>query len=130
LVATCWLVLASSHYLVLPTYARQRSPIERTEEIEAICGDPDVPVFCFPRNVDSVAFQVGRADFRTYRSKQINELVRALDEQPRSVILFGHRNSPETLQRHLPAQLRLVERRPMGLCEMAVIERIDSSRGR
>lgn len=125
LVATCWLVLACSHYYVLPAYARQKSPVDCTQEIEAACGNPSVPVFCFPRNVDSVAFHVGRADFRTYRSKQIDELVRALEEQPRSVILFGHRNSPETLQRQLPAHLRMVERRPMGLCEMAVIERVN-----
>jgi len=51
--------------------------------------------------------------------------VQALHQQPRSVILFGHRNSPQTLQRHLPSHLRMVEPKAMGLCEMAVVERID-----
>lgn len=125
LVAACWLLLCCSHYVVIPTYARQRSPIDRFDELQACCGDPDVPVLCFPRNVDSVAFYLGRSDFRTYRSKQLDELLQALDQQPRSVILFGHRNSPGTLQQHLPGHLRMVERKAMGLCEMAVVERID-----
>jgi 4-amino-4-deoxy-L-arabinose transferase-like glycosyltransferase len=123
LVAACWLLLACSHYVVIPHYARQHSPIQNFEEVRARCGDPNLPVVCFPRNVDSVAFYLGRADFRTYRSKQIDELVQALGQQERTVILFGHRNSPETLARHLPAHLRIVDRLPLGLCEMAVIER-------
>jgi 4-amino-4-deoxy-L-arabinose transferase-like glycosyltransferase len=125
LVAACWLLLACSHYVVIPTYARQRSPMHRFDELQARCGDPNVPVLCFPRNVDSVAFYLGRSDFRTFRSKQLDELVQVLHQQPRSVILFGHRNSPQTLQRHLPSDLRMVELKPMGLCEMAVVERID-----
>jgi 4-amino-4-deoxy-L-arabinose transferase-like glycosyltransferase len=125
LVAACWLLLASSHYVVIPTYARQRSPMHRFDELQARCGDRNVPVLCFPRNVDSVAFYLGRSDFRTYRSKQLDELVQALHQQPRSVILFGHRNSPQTLKRHLPPHLRMVEPKAMGLCEMAVVERID-----
>jgi len=125
LVAACWLLLACSHYVVIPAYARQRSPMHRFDELQVRCGDPNVPVLCFPRNVDSVAFYLGRSDFRTYRSKQLDELVQALHQQPRSVILFGHRNSPQTLQRHLPSHLRMVEPKAMGLCEMAVVERID-----
>ncbi len=124
LVAACWLLLACSHYVVIPAYAKQKSPADRLDEVQEYCGDRKVPVFCFPRNVDSAAFYLGRADFRTFRSKQLDELVQALDERPRSVILFGHRNSPETLKRNLPPHLRLVERKPLGLCEMAVIERM------
>jgi hypothetical protein len=51
-------------------------------------------------------------------------MIQALQEQPRTVVLFGHRNSPETLKLHLPPQLRMVNRHPLGVCEMAVIERI------
>jgi hypothetical protein len=108
---------------VIPEYARQKSPVGRLDEVRASCGDPEVPVLCFSRNVDSVAFYVGRADFRTYRSKQLDELLQALESHPRTVILFGHRNSPETLKQHLPPHLRMTERKPLGLCEMAVIER-------
>ena len=118
-----WLLLACSHYFAIPTYAEKLSPIQHLKEMNLLCGDSSTPVVCFPRNVDSVAFYVGRSDFRTYRSKQISELVQALEQQPRTVVLFGHRNSPETLAWHLPPHLRMVERRPMGLCEVAVIER-------
>jgi 4-amino-4-deoxy-L-arabinose transferase-like glycosyltransferase len=126
LIAASWLLLACSHYFVIPHYARQRSPIDRLEELRVAC-DTGTPVVCFPRNVDSVAFYLGRADFRTYRSKQLDELVQALDRQPRTVVLFGHRNSPETLRLHLPPHLRMVDRKPLGVCEMAVIEH--ASRG-
>ena len=125
LVAGCWLLLATAHYIALPIHAHRVSPASRLEEVAKQCGDPNVPVVCFPRNVDSLAFYLGRSDFRTYRSKQLAELLRALDRQPRTVILFGHRSSPETLKHHLPPHLRMVERRELGLCEMAVIERID-----
>ena|ERR1043166_2233658 len=91
-------------------------------DMQATCGDPNVPVICFPRNVDSVAFYVGRSDFQTFRSKEIDALVHELGENTRTVILFGHRNSPATLERNLPAHLRLVERRRMGLCEIGVVE--------
>jgi 4-amino-4-deoxy-L-arabinose transferase-like glycosyltransferase len=122
LVAGCWLLLATSHYIVIPLYARQRSPMNQPQMVQAWCADPKVPVVCFPRNVDSVAFYLGRSDFRTYRSKQIDELIHALKQRPRSVILFAHRNSPQTLAHHLPRHLRIVERKPLGLCEMAVVE--------
>jgi 4-amino-4-deoxy-L-arabinose transferase-like glycosyltransferase len=123
LVAFCWLVQATANYYLIPEYARDRSPVNQLEEVRACCEN--TPVVCFPRNVDSAAFYLGRGDFRTYRSKDLEALVHDLQKQPRTVVLFGHRNSPETLARHLPRNLRLGERRPLGLCEMAVIERHD-----
>ena len=123
MVAAGWLLLACSHYFALPEYARQRSPMNRPDEVRAWCADPRVPVYCFPRNVDSVAFYLGRSDFQTYRSKQIGELLQALETKPRSVVLFGHRSSRKTLQENLPPHLRMLEPRTLGLCEMAVVER-------
>jgi hypothetical protein len=120
-VALGWLLLAASHYIVVPLYARQHSPMNHAETVQAWCGDPDVPVVCFPRNVDSVAFYMGRADFRTFRSKEMGALVQVLERQPRTVILFAHRNSPATLALHLPPHVRMVERTRIGLCEMAVV---------
>src|SRR5262249_17263785 len=118
LVAASWLGLAAFHFAVLPVYARDQSPVQNADEMQGLCGDLNVPVVCFPRNVDSVAFLTGRADFKAYRSKDIGELIQALQRHPRTVVLFGHRNSPETLQRHLPPHLRMVDRRPMGECEI------------
>jgi hypothetical protein len=85
------------------------------------CGDPAFPVVCFPRNVDSVAFYVGRSDFQTFRSKDIEALVRKLEKRPRTVVLFGHRSSPDVLANHLPPHLRMIDRRAMGLCESAIV---------
>ncbi len=123
LIVLCWFVQAAANYYLIPAYARDRSPVNRMEEVRACCDD--TPVVCFPRNVDSAAFYLGRSDLRTYRSKELEALVKDLQTRPRTVVLFGHRNSPETLARALPKGLRIGERKPLGLCEMAVIERLD-----
>jgi len=128
LVAAGWLLLACSHYIVIPYFARQRSPMNHPDTVHAWCDDPHVPVLCFPRNVDSVAFYLGRDDFRTYRSKEMEEMLQAMATQPRTVILFAHRNSPQTLARHLPPHLRVVDRKTLGLCEMAVVEKMGGQR--
>ena len=108
---------------IVPMVALDRSPMNDEAAMRARCGDARVPVVCFPRHVDSVAFAVGRSDFRVYRSKELANLLTELDRHPRTVVLFGHRHSPDTLARHLPAHLRMIERRPMGLCESAIIVR-------
>lgn len=124
-ITACWLLQAAANYFVIPAYAHQRSPVANVDVMRAYCGDANVPVVCFPRSVDSVAFMTGRNDFKTFRSKDVASCVDELKKAPRTVVLFGHRNSPKSLALQLPANLRMVERRPMGLCEMAVIERID-----
>ena len=125
LVIVAGLMQIVANYYAIPAYARSKSPMAHMEEMRAYGGDPEVPVVCFPRNADSVAFYLGRSDFRTYRSKEMGALIDDLRARPRTVVLFGHRNSPTTLAAHLPRNLRMTERRPMGLCEMAVIERAD-----
>jgi hypothetical protein len=123
LVVVAWLVQASVNWIAIPLYARQRSPMQELEAMQARCGDPAMPIVCFPRNVDSVAFYVGRNDLQTFRSKDIGACVQELARHSRTVVLFGHRNSPDTLARHLPPSLRMIERRKMGLCESAVVVR-------
>lgn len=127
-VVAAWLVQAAANSYFVPAYAQQRSPMADMDAMRERCGKPDIAVVCFPRNVDSVAFHVGRSDFRTFRSKDIDNLLRDLQTRDRTVVLFGHRNSPETLAQRLPANLRMVERRPMGLCESALIERVPGVR--
>ena len=106
----------------------------RADEVVYYCGDPSVPVICYPRNCDSVAFYVGRDDLRNYRSKDTPEMVRYLLEQPRTVILFTHRHSLEALREVLPKPLRLTGEVPLGgswrkgslkpeFCYMAVVEK-------
>jgi hypothetical protein len=81
-----------------------------------------VPVVCYPRPLDSVAFYLGRSDLRNYRSKQTPLLLQQFDNNPRTVVLFSHRHSLEALRNVLPPHLRLVHATTLGLCDMAVIE--------
>ncbi|MCI0683133.1 MAG: glycosyltransferase family 39 protein [Gemmataceae bacterium] len=121
-VGTALFILAG-HAWLAPAVAWQRSPTNTSGEVMEWCRDPQTPVFCFPRNVDSMAFYAGRSDFRTYRSKALGVMLEELNKHPRAVVLFAHRNSLGTLRHHLPPHLRISEHRPLGLCAMAVVER-------
>ena len=75
------------------------------------------------RPVDSVAFYLGRDDFRVYRSKELADMLQSMDKHSRSVILFAHRNSKLILSHNVPRHFRVVYFGKLGLCDMAVIER-------
>lgn len=117
------LFILLGHAWLAPAVAWQRSPTNTANEVKAWCRDPAMPVFCFPRSVDSMAFYAGRADFRTYRSKELGQMFEELSKHPRAVVLFAHRNSLGTLRHHLPPHLTISEDRKLGLCAMAVVER-------
>jgi hypothetical protein len=93
------------------------------DSVTSLCCDPEVPVVCYPRPVDSVAFYVGRRDFQSFRSKQTPALVQFLLSQPRTVVLFSHRHSLLQLREVLPPQLVISSSGPLGLCDLAVIQR-------
>src|SRR5262249_14471052 len=116
-------ILAIGHYVALPWYAAEKAPLSDVAAVDAHCT-PGTPIFCFPRSVDSVAFHLGRSDFKTYRGKDVLFLVQDLQKHERAVVLFAHRNSPETLRRNLPPELKIVEMAPLGLCQMGLVERI------
>jgi 4-amino-4-deoxy-L-arabinose transferase-like glycosyltransferase len=124
LVVSHGVLMLIGNYWLVPWYAEMRSPMHPPEEIRACCSDPNVPVVCYPRHVDSVAFYVGRSDFHSYRGKQLGQLLDFLDHHPRVVLLFAHRHSLQIVQEHLPPHLQLTTTRPLGLCDMAVVERI------
>jgi 4-amino-4-deoxy-L-arabinose transferase-like glycosyltransferase len=121
--AAWWLVSIVGHGVALPAVARARSPMADTERMTALCGDPKVPVVCFPRHVDSVAFYLGRADFPAIRTKDMGQLLAELDKNPRTVVLFGHRSSLPSLVHFLPPHLHMVDTAPMGDCDVGVVER-------
>jgi hypothetical protein len=122
--AACGFVfLLACHWAVVPWLARARSPMTSPEDIQALCSDPAVPVVCFPRPVDSVAFYVNRSDLRSYRSKETPLLLQHLQAKPRTVVLFGHRHSLEQLREVLPANLRMIKQSKLGLCDLAVVDR-------
>ncbi len=123
--------LAVLHYGVVPWYADLHSPMSRAAEVRRYCDG--TPVVCYPRPCDSVAFYLGRADFRSFRSKETPALLNYLGQQPRMVLLFTHRHSPDGLRSVLPSGWRLTGMTPIskswlsfsktGYCHMAVLER-------
>lgn len=141
----CGMVLI--HHVGLPWYAQQRSPLRDEEVVRKYCADPNQRVLCFPRSCDSLAFYLRRDDLRNVRSKQYPEIIKLLQEQPRTVVLFTHRHSLEALRYSLPPDLKIVEiqtfkrerengvlfdvlatETPWGLCDLAVVERNNTSR--
>ena len=123
--------LAVLHYGFIPWYADFHSPMSRADEVRRYCAG--TLVVCYPRPCDSVAFYLGRADFRSFRSKETPALLKYLGQQPRTVLLFTHRHSPEGLRTALPARWRMTGMTPIskswlsfsktGYCYMAVVER-------
>ncbi len=108
-------LLLLAHYVVIPWYAAYRSPVGRPEDVYRLCADPQLPVVCYPRNCDSIAFYLGRADLRVFRSKDIEELRAYLRSKPRTVILCTHRHSLRGLRQLLPPDVKVVEAVHFGL---------------
>ena len=111
------------NFFLVPWYAESRSPMNRPQQVRELCADRDVPVLCYPRPIDSVAFYLKRDDLRNYRSKYTHKLLEELQKQPRTVVLFSHRHSCELLKNALPENLHMTYTGPLGLCSMAVVER-------
>ncbi len=116
-------VLAGGHYVVMPWYAEYRSPLHQEEEVRRLCGDPDTPVVCYPRNCDSVAFYLGRADLRAYRSKEIEDLRALVRARPRTVVLCTHRHSLQGLRQLLPPEVCIVDEVRLELTELPGVPR-------
>jgi hypothetical protein len=89
--------------------------MSRPAPVLRLCADRDTPLVCYPRNCDSVAFYLGRADLKTYRSKEIEELRYLVRTQPRTVILCTHRHSLVGLKQLLPPEVRITREVRMGL---------------
>ena len=100
----------------------------RPEEVRALCGDPAVPLICFPRGCDSVGFYLGRDDLRSFREKQMVQLLDALHEQPRTVVLCTPSAYVERPAPALPADLRVAREVHFGLSE-DLTERLRNAMG-
>src|SRR5436190_23572730 len=81
------------HFVLVPWYAEYRSPLAQWQAIAQHCGDAEMPVVCYPRMCHSVAFYLGREDVTWCRSKDIDKLRQTLRENPKTVMLLGHRHS-------------------------------------
>ncbi|MGL6094619.1 MAG: ArnT family glycosyltransferase [Fimbriiglobus sp.] len=141
LIASAAGVVAGMHFVLVPWYAEQRSPMGRPELVEKYVNDPSAVVVSYPRNVDSVAFYTGRADLKAVRTKNLNQCFVDSHFRPRTVFLFTHAHSLAGFREALPPSLRITEtvslRRstgqgkladklvgatPWGLCDIAVVE--------
>jgi hypothetical protein len=148
LVGCSFLLMVGLHYVGVPWYARERSPVGRPQMVLPLVEDPTVPVVTYPRNCDSVAFHTGRSDFDGVRSKHANDLIVAMHHRPRTVVLFTHRHSFAAFRDALPESLtvtqsvslkrtpcgfglldKLVGDVPWGLADVAVIEPTPLARG-
>jgi 4-amino-4-deoxy-L-arabinose transferase-like glycosyltransferase len=135
------LLMGAAHFVVIPMYAKERSPLREEALVRAACADPKVAVVCYPRNCDSVGFYLQRDDLKSTRSKFVHLLVADLLTRPRTVVLFTHRHSMEALKFALPPDLKmtpvadfrrtdsgwlnkLVGETPWGLCDIAIVEKI------
>jgi 4-amino-4-deoxy-L-arabinose transferase-like glycosyltransferase len=121
-VAACWLLTAAAHYAAVPLVAQARSPMCRALDIRELCSDRSVPVVCFPRTLDSVAFYTGRDDQRSFRSKQTPQLLQFLSGQRRTVVLCSHFHSLEQLRLVLPGGLAVTRSFQAGDYAVAVVE--------
>jgi hypothetical protein len=120
---TTFVLLAIGHHVVLPWYAAYRSPMSRPEEVARLCADRSMPVVCYPRNCDSIAFYLRRDDLRVYRSKEIEELRTLVRTEPRTVILCTHRHSLQGLRQLLPRDVQIVDVVHFGLKDLPGVPR-------
>ena len=108
-------MLAFGFYSWSPWYAERRSPMGPPEIADRLYAARREAVYCFPRNVDSVAFYTDRSDLKSCRTQVSQELVEALIQRDRTVVLFTHRHSLDTFKQVLPPQLKVVEASRCGL---------------
>ncbi len=143
-IAGCAGLIALIHYVGLPWYAKERSPMGRPEVVLKYLNDPHTHVVCYPRNIDSVAFYSGRNDLEVIRTKDANRMIRECHLRPRTVILFTHDHSlagfKEALRGAVNCTVRVTHEEnmrkkdgpkwvrellgggPWGLCDIAVVE--------
>ncbi|HEY7327342.1 MAG TPA: glycosyltransferase family 39 protein [Gemmataceae bacterium] len=114
-----FVVLILAHHVATPWYAAYRSPVGRPADVRRLCSDKSTTVVCYPRNCDSAAFYLGRADLRNFRSKDIEDLRTLVRLKPRTVILVTHRHSLQGLHQLLPPDVRIVEEVHFGLANIS-----------
>ncbi|MCU0704793.1 MAG: glycosyltransferase family 39 protein [Fimbriiglobus sp.] len=144
LVGTFALLLAGVHYVGLPWYAKERSPMGRPELVTEYIDDPTATVVTYPREISSVAFYTGRRDITPVRSKDANKLILESHFRPKTVVLFTHNHSlhgfKETIRGAVGCSVTVTNERdmnrktgskwldnllgggPWGLCDIAVVE--------
>jgi hypothetical protein len=116
--AAGFVMVFAGHNIAIPWYAGYRGPLACGPEVTAYCRGGETPVVSYPRNCDSVSFYTERDDLRNFRSKETHLLVQDMLKRPRTVVLFTHRHSLQGLRFALPAELRIVDVKHLGLGDL------------
>lgn len=144
LIGTFAVLLGVVHYVAVPWYAKERSPMGRPELVTEYIDDPTATVVTYPRELSSVAFYTGRRDITPVRTKDANRMIVESHFRPKTVILFTHDHSlhgfKETLRGAVGCKVSVTGERdmrrkdgekwvndllgggPWGLCDIAVVE--------
>jgi 4-amino-4-deoxy-L-arabinose transferase-like glycosyltransferase len=108
IIGCVWLALMFvGHWVLMPAYANERSPMREAAIVRQHCGDPAVPVVCFPRQCNSASFYLGRDDLDAMRTKNVGDLINECFGRPRTIIMFTHRHSMEAFAQAIPPHLHL-----------------------
>jgi hypothetical protein len=108
-------ILLVAQSLLVPWYAKYRSPVARFQELAKYCDNSDLPVICFPRTCDSVGFYFQRDNLQSFRSHDIEPLRATLRQNARTVVLCTHRHSLAALREALPPELQIADVTHFGL---------------
>ena len=145
IVGTFAAIIAFAHYVALPWYAFERSPMKNPELVMKYLNDPNTVVVTYPRHIGSVAFYSGRSDLHrvTLKPADTNRMISESHFRPRTVILFtqaeGLEGFRETLRTAIGSEVQITEAvglqeskragwkeklagGPWGLSDIAVLE--------
>ena len=97
-------------------------------QIRELCNDPKVPVLCYPRNVDSIAFALGRDDMENFRGKETHLLVYGMQQREKTIVLCTHRHSLEGLRQALTPDLKITKTLALDLKPIGWLPRVYQDR--
>src|SRR5262249_40495750 len=93
IVAASFVFIWCGQNILVPWYAYYRGTSSRDAGLLSHCRDTSLPVYCYPRPCETMAFYASRDDLKCFRSKKTNELIVSLMDNRRSLLLLTHRHS-------------------------------------
>jgi 4-amino-4-deoxy-L-arabinose transferase-like glycosyltransferase len=102
-----FLVLHAAGQWLLPWYADKYSVRGQLAPQVAACS-ADVPVLCYPHIWDGVSFYLQRNDVRVFRAPQLADMVKALEQERKSLVVVKEDASLTSFLEALPPSLEFV----------------------
>jgi len=125
IIGTFAAIIAFVHYIALPWYAFERSPMRDPELVNRYLNDPNVAVVTYPRHAGSVAFYSGRSDLQrvTLKPQDTNRMISESHFRPKTVILFtqteGLEGFRETLRTAIGSHVQITETAEVAPAKLA-----------